>query len=84
MEEIFNDKITKNISFIDFVHTIDDVLTYHFKENKIILLLYDISTFTITIDICGKDLIEYKGKTFESIFPEQIRKEGKTKLKPVN
>lgn len=80
MEEIFNDKITKNISFIDFVHTIDDVLTYHFKENKIILLLYDISTFTITIDICGKDLIEYKGKTFESIFPEQIRKEGKTKF----
>lgn len=80
MEEIFNDKITKNVSFLEFIHSIDDIMAYHFRENKIILLLYDISTFTITIDICGKDLIEYKGKSFESIFPEQIRKDGKTKF----
>lgn len=80
MEEIYNDKITKNISFADFVHSIDDVLAYHFKENKIILILYDITTFTLSIEICGKELIEYKGKNFESIFPQEIRKEGKTKF----
>ena len=80
MEELFNKKISKAINYAEFVHSIDDVLNYHFKENKFILMLCNIITHSFTIKLCGKELINYKGKEFEYIFPRLLRQEGKSKF----
>lgn len=80
IEEIFNDKVNKNICFGDIIHSIEDLLVGHYDNDKIILLSFDILNTCFTIQQCGKDFIEYKSQNFEKLFPPCIRKEGKAKM----
>lgn len=80
LEEMFNDRINKNISFIDTIHSADDLLKGHFLNDKLILLSFDIINSSFTIQQCGKELIDYKGQNFEKLFPPFIRNEGKRKM----
>ena len=79
-EEIFNNKISKTTSFDDMIHSAEELLTQHYKLDKLLLIEYDIVNATFTIQQCGKDFIEYKGQTIERMFPPFLRKAGKVKL----
>ena len=82
IEELYNRPfININLDYSNFLFSMEDTLNYHFNENKIIWILYQVDTSILIIQRIGKDLIQFKGKNFEEIFPKEIRKEGKEKFK---
>lgn len=82
LEELYNKPfINSNLDYSNFIFSMEDTLNYHFNENKILWILYQIHSSNFIIQRIGKDLIHFKGKNFEEIFPKDIRKEGKEKFK---
>lgn len=82
LEELYNKPfININLEYSNFLFSMEDTLNFHFNENKNVWILYQIFSSTFTIQRIGKDLIQFKGKNFEQIFPKEIRKDGKEKFK---
>ena len=80
MEEIFNNNLNNLICIGDLIHSVDELLDFKYKENSLLLAMYDITYNKIIIKSTGKDLIHLKNKTFEKIFPPFLRKEGLIRL----
>ena len=76
IEEIFNGKINSSCFFHEFIQKYDEHLDNNYAKNKHFLLLYDIMTSSITFRLCCKELVEVKNKSFDSIIPPFVKKEG--------
>ena len=76
IEEIFNGKINSSCFFHEFIQKYDEHLDNNYAKNKHFLLLYDIITSSITFRLCCKELVEVKNKSFDSIIPPFVKKEG--------
>lgn len=80
MQETYNDKLCKNCDFKEMISIMDEVISFGFKYDKTFLIIYDIDNNSLSLKLSGKELIEYNGKVFESIFPPELRREGKQKF----
>ena len=79
-EEIFTEQITRSYSINDLIFSLEELLTYHFLNDKTILILCDVVNSLFLIKQCGKDIINVKEQNFEKIFPTYLQKEGKKRL----
>ena len=80
MEEIFNDHLNPVVCIGDLIHSLDELLDYKYKEDSLILAMYDFNYNKIIIKSIGKDLIHLKNESFDKIFPVFIRQEGYLRL----
>lgn len=80
MEEIFNEKLNPNVSVLEYVHSLDEILEQRFKNDKILLILYDIVNGRLQIKQSSKDLIMYKNKTLDQVFPPYLAGEGNKRI----
>ena len=64
----------------EFIHSIDELLDNRFKDESSMLVLYDLLNSRMIIRQTGNQLIDYKNKLFEQIFPGFLRKEGKSQI----
>ena len=80
MEEIFNDHLNPVVCIGDLIHSLDELLDYKYKEDSLLLAMYDFNYNKIIIKSIGKDLIHLKNESFDKIFPVFLRKEGYLRL----
>ena len=80
LEGIFNDQINKTVYINEFIHSVDELLDNRFKDESSMLVLYDLLNSRMIIRQTGNQLIDYKNKLFEQIFPGFLRKEGKSQI----
>ena len=80
VQETYNDKLCKNCNFKETINIMDEVISFGFKYDKTFLIIYDIDNNSLSLKLSEKELIKYNGKVFESIFPPELRREGKQKF----
>ena len=80
IEELFNDQMSKSIYFHDLMYSYEESLNLRFKKDNMILVKYNIVQKTFIIKQCGAELIHYKNKVIEEMFPPFLKFIGKQKL----
>ena len=78
IEELFNDQMSKSIYFHDLMYSYEESLNLRFKKYNMILVKYNIVQKTFIIKQCGAELIHYKNKVIEEMFPPFLKFIGKT------
>ena len=64
---------------------LENIFNSHYSTDKLLIFSLNIEHYSLnnsasTIVKCGKELIKYKGKSLEEIFPMKLRKKGIEKL----
>jgi hypothetical protein len=62
------------------MHSLGEILDYKYKEDNLLLAMYNFNYNKITIKSIGRDLIRLKSESFDKIFPAFLRKEGHLRL----
>ena len=79
LEELYNDRLNQNVFLSESIHSCDEIIEAKIKNEKSMLVLYDVLSGRLQIMQGSHDIISFKNKNFESIFPNYLSQEGNKK-----
>jgi hypothetical protein len=82
-EKTFNLEANTASKFLEGSEEFDsrhDLISDHFKKDKILIMKYDNTSHSLIITRASKELSAFQGKYLEEIFPRKFRELGKQKL----